>query len=63
MAGEFLSVPGNVKQIFLPFVLDPNNAINNTPIDVAEDSGNKAGDKKTNTTAANAGGEKTKFET
>lgn len=52
MAGEFLSVPGNVKQIFLPFVLDPKNAINKTPIDVEEDSGDKAEAAKTNTTAA-----------
>ena len=52
MAGEFLSVPGNVKQIFLPFVLDPqNNAINKTPIDVAEDSGDKAEATKQNITA------------
>jgi len=52
MAGEFLSVPGNVKQIFLPFVLDPKNAINKTPIDVAEDSGDKAGAVKQNITAS-----------
>jgi len=35
MAGEFLSVPGNVKQIFLPFVLEPGNALNTTPISVS----------------------------
>jgi len=42
MAGEFLSVPGNVKQIFLPFVLKPDNAINKTPISVSN------GDKSVN---------------
>lgn len=28
MAGEFLSIPGNIKQSYLPFVLDPSNQIN-----------------------------------
>ena len=38
MAGEFLSVPGNIKQIFLPFVLDPDgNALNTTPVSVRKD--------------------------
>lgn len=33
--GELLNIPGNVKQMFLPFVLDPNGSLNVIPIDVA----------------------------
>ena len=50
MAGEFLSIPGNIKQLYLPFVLDPSNAINTSPINVVDDNGeslNKAGVGKT----------------
>lgn len=42
MAGEFLSVPGNVKQIFLPFVLNPGNPLNNAPISVKANTGKDA---------------------
>ena len=50
MAGEFLSIPGNIKQLYLPFVLDPSNAINTSPINVVDGSGNSvngAGSGKT----------------
>ena len=32
MASEFLDIPGNIKQMYLPFVLDPDNGIFKTPI-------------------------------
>ena len=43
MAGEFLSIPGNIKQIYLPFVLDPSNAINTSPINVVDGNGDSVG--------------------
>ena len=32
MASEFLNIPGNIKEMYLPFVLDPSNKIFKTPI-------------------------------
>ena len=32
MASEFLNIPGNIKQLYLPFVLDPSNPALSIPI-------------------------------
>ena len=32
MASEFLNIPGNIKQMYLPFMLDPSNDIFKTPV-------------------------------
>ena len=32
MASEFLDIPGNIKQMYLPFVLNPSNGLHKSEI-------------------------------
>ena len=40
MASEFLDIPGNIKQMYLPFVLNPKNGLHNTKITYADAGAN-----------------------
>lgn len=37
-ANEYLKIPGNIKQMYLPFVLDPNNPIHSVPLIASRDA-------------------------
>ena len=36
MASEFLDIPGNIKQMYLPFVLNPSNGLHKSEIEYAD---------------------------
>ena len=55
MASEYLNIPGNVKQMYLPFVLNPNNTINSKPIAYESDQ------SKSKDTVAVTADQKTQF--
>ena len=40
MASEFLDIPGNIKQMYLPFVLNPKNGLHNAEITYADAGAN-----------------------
>ena len=40
MASEFLDIPGNIKQMYLPFVLNPKNGLHNAKITYADAGAN-----------------------
>ena len=40
MASEFLDIPGNIKQMYLPFVLNPKNGLHKAEIKYADTGAN-----------------------
>ena len=52
MATTYLNIPGNIKQAYLPFVLDASNAINTEFINIADETGKATNPKVSDESSA-----------